>query len=114
MALEYRETNVNHSRQIMFSIAYVTATVKVSLGVVYLLGYLIFAPDKSIIMHRSPAMTFDSALNFVFGGVTLLLILWIISHQDKMEDLRRTNNRLAQALTETTLAPEKPTKSQED
>jgi len=43
-------------------------------------------------------MSFDTAFNFVLGGITILLMLWLLQHQDDQQDLRIVNEQLAKQL----------------
>ena len=56
------------------------------------------APTNSVIIRSSVPMSIDTAINFVLGGITILLMLWLLQNQDDQKSLRIVNEQLAKQL----------------
>lgn len=106
------------AKKIAIGAAYTLATVKVAIAAAYIAWYVFGpTPTASAMARMSSPMSIDAALANTLGGVSILIIIWLITHHETVAELRAVNNRLAQALTETaTIPPAKPSgpDSQED
>ena len=87
--------------------AYILSTIKIVIGLVHAANYLITGHAHSI-MSSSEPMAFETSVNFVVGGLVILMVLWLHRHlpcsSTESDNLRIVNDRLAEGVLEDSAA----------